>query len=295
MAMIRASVGLGGVNDGNDTRIVQCALNVFRSRRGQGSLSIDGIVGPLTIGAIRDYQLASRLPLDGRIDPNGPTIARLAADIGGEAAIFGPLLRQLYDIQDQLRFLSVASTDEVKRFIDGMVGDLNHLRDFSDLATAPDGRPEILPTGFGRGALVIGFVGADDLTVAIIAIAFFLAIMLIIMVRSPEFRSAVESRARELDRIFSNLGVSMQVKFDEAVQILESVFNESIDSSEKCRNSPPSIRRPNASRRSRRFVERRRKFARPSRMSNFLSTCSTGVGAADESICAACVSKSRIF
>jgi len=73
------SVGSGGVNFSNDVVLVQTLLNAIPPQDGGPDigLALDGIVGPLTIGAIRQYQSANTKIVDGRIDVCGPTIIAL--------------------------------------------------------------------------------------------------------------------------------------------------------------------------------------------------------------------------
>jgi hypothetical protein len=79
MKTITASVGFGGRNLTTDTRTVQELLNNAQTNSGQPPIAVDGIVGPKTIGAIREFQ-QSRLGFnDGRVDPGGPTIRALNA------------------------------------------------------------------------------------------------------------------------------------------------------------------------------------------------------------------------
>jgi hypothetical protein len=83
MPGISASVGLGGRNLAGDTFTVQQLLNRARQEDGLPPIAVDGLVGPETIGAIRAFQ-QSRLGFsDGRVDPNGPTIAALNRAGGG--------------------------------------------------------------------------------------------------------------------------------------------------------------------------------------------------------------------
>jgi len=76
---IRASVGQGGVNRSDDSVTIQSALNNIPIDQGgpQVRLAVDGIAGPLTISAIRKFQTRQLGWADGRIDPGGPTLARL--------------------------------------------------------------------------------------------------------------------------------------------------------------------------------------------------------------------------
>jgi peptidoglycan hydrolase-like protein with peptidoglycan-binding domain len=236
--MIGKSVGAGGVNEPNDVRIVQCGLNVMRARNRTGVIAIDGLVGPQTIGAIRDFQRANGLTTDGRMDRNGPAITRLKAALGSEAVIFGPVIAQLLPLRFHLSRISETASGDAQSFANGLVSDLTPLQRFSDLASGFAPRPSFELAAFRGGGNVIGFVGVDDATVGVIVIGFFLAMMLIIMVESPAFRQAVEARAKELDRIMKTLQISMNLKFEEAVSLIESIADESIDASKKCGNSP---------------------------------------------------------
>jgi hypothetical protein len=83
-AFISASVGQGGANRRDDTMAVQTALNAVPALLGGAgeSLAVDGLVGPLTIGAIKTFQLRWLTILDGRCDPTGPTLGLLNAMAG---------------------------------------------------------------------------------------------------------------------------------------------------------------------------------------------------------------------
>jgi hypothetical protein len=77
--MLLGSVGRQGANRRDDTLIVQLMLNDFLGRTGKTLLKLDGIVGPLTIGAIETAQRSFGFFADGRVDVNGPTIKNLVA------------------------------------------------------------------------------------------------------------------------------------------------------------------------------------------------------------------------
>jgi hypothetical protein len=68
------SVGDGGINAASDTRYVQLQLNDWRGRRGLSLLTVDGLSGPNTRGAIVAFQQSETSIVDGRVDPNGPAI-----------------------------------------------------------------------------------------------------------------------------------------------------------------------------------------------------------------------------
>lgn len=87
MAII-GSVGAGGVNVPKEVQYVQSLLNVFRAEQGSVALVLDGIVGPKTITAIREFQTAVTGAVDGRVDPGGPAIIALEEQV---AAILGEL------------------------------------------------------------------------------------------------------------------------------------------------------------------------------------------------------------
>ncbi|MFF0066647.1 peptidoglycan-binding protein [Streptomyces sp. NPDC005279] len=75
---ISATVGAGGTNTAADVRVVQDLLN----RAARAELAVDGDCGPATCGAIRSYQSGFLNAPDGRVDPDGLTLRRLAADAG---------------------------------------------------------------------------------------------------------------------------------------------------------------------------------------------------------------------
>ena len=61
-----------------DVKYVQFLLNDRRRAKGiSPPLAMDGIVGPLTNAAIRQFQQAETGIVDGRVDVNGPSIKRL--------------------------------------------------------------------------------------------------------------------------------------------------------------------------------------------------------------------------
>jgi peptidoglycan hydrolase-like protein with peptidoglycan-binding domain len=82
---ISASVGANGRNIPDDVRTIQVLLNSVPKAKGGATplLDVDGIVGPKTIAAIRAFQQAQLGWADGRVDPGGPTLAKLDALQGG--------------------------------------------------------------------------------------------------------------------------------------------------------------------------------------------------------------------
>lgn len=75
MKTIQSSVGEGGVNSRDDVLLVQGLLN----GKGVNAGSEDGICGPKTIAAIREFQSAFMTSPDGLIEPGHRTWAKLSA------------------------------------------------------------------------------------------------------------------------------------------------------------------------------------------------------------------------
>jgi hypothetical protein len=76
---ISASVGLGGVNRKDDSKKIQIALNNVLEIFGGPAvpLVVDGLPWDKTIKAIRKFQTRQLGWSDGRVDPTGPTLAKL--------------------------------------------------------------------------------------------------------------------------------------------------------------------------------------------------------------------------
>jgi peptidoglycan hydrolase-like protein with peptidoglycan-binding domain len=73
-SVLSASVGAGGANQAPDVGLVQILLNVMRGMQDKTLLAVDGIPGPLTIAAIREFQTEFAPTIDGRVDPGGRTL-----------------------------------------------------------------------------------------------------------------------------------------------------------------------------------------------------------------------------
>src|SRR6266849_8000162 len=82
--LITASVGSSGINRQDDVALVQFLLNDWRGRNGRRPIAQDGLVGPETIGAIRDFQGTVTHLIDGRVDPAGPAMGALERMPAGE-------------------------------------------------------------------------------------------------------------------------------------------------------------------------------------------------------------------
>jgi hypothetical protein len=79
---LSAGVGSGGSNLAADVRKVQTLLNAVPPTWGGPTpkLTVDGFIGPATIGAIRafqTFQMGTLFTPDGRVDPRGRSLRRL--------------------------------------------------------------------------------------------------------------------------------------------------------------------------------------------------------------------------
>ena len=77
---ISSSVGKGGKNKPEDTKVVQELLNDFAKMCGFKKLDVDGLVGPKTITAIVEFQKVAvgMAKPDSRIDSSGPSFSTLS-------------------------------------------------------------------------------------------------------------------------------------------------------------------------------------------------------------------------
>lgn len=74
---ISASVGKGGVNKKADVKVVQKLLN----DKNNAGLTVDGLIGPATIGAIKNFQQNTFGWADGRIDVGGKSWSALSEGV----------------------------------------------------------------------------------------------------------------------------------------------------------------------------------------------------------------------
>lgn len=81
---ISASVGVGGSNREQDVSIVQMLLNFVRRDRGvpRDQLDVDGVLGPKTLAAIKEFQKRFCRVVDGRVEPNHETLTQLNSMAG---------------------------------------------------------------------------------------------------------------------------------------------------------------------------------------------------------------------
>ncbi len=100
------SVGAGGQNNKADTKFVQMLLNDWLGRKKKPLLKVDGLVGPKTLGAIKEFQSTNGLIADGRVDRSGMALKKMIAlQFAGIAAglIKNPLTSIPVDVQGEAR------------------------------------------------------------------------------------------------------------------------------------------------------------------------------------------------
>jgi peptidoglycan hydrolase-like protein with peptidoglycan-binding domain len=90
---LSGSVGRSGRNVRADVTAVQSILNATRpfAAPQTTALTVDGLVGPKTIGAIERFQYWNRSAVDGRMDPRGPAILSAVSLLEERRAMPAPM------------------------------------------------------------------------------------------------------------------------------------------------------------------------------------------------------------
>ncbi len=101
---IRASVGDGGMNDRADVQVVQKLLNRWNANSPQPEIAEDGQFAYELVDAITVFQQLVTQLVDGRIDPDGPTLRTLERVPGYPEVIpvATAILRVLTDLDEDL-------------------------------------------------------------------------------------------------------------------------------------------------------------------------------------------------
>jgi hypothetical protein len=101
---ITFSVGNGATNRRDDVLRVQGYLNAVRFYHGRTPIAVDGVVGPETLEAITAFQRAHAPFADGRVVPDGGTMAELKRCAGRalEAQLRSAMLAVLHDLDGWL-------------------------------------------------------------------------------------------------------------------------------------------------------------------------------------------------
>jgi hypothetical protein len=150
---LSGSVGKGGRNLPADVKRVQKLLNDVPSEKGgaRPQLEVDGIVGPLTLGAISNFQKTLGFS-DGRVDPGGPTITRLELLAGSDSDVADALKKKApsapqatpggnsIQAQSIRRQTAISVMPDARRAIEKTLLELDQIR----LRILPAGKP-LLP------------------------------------------------------------------------------------------------------------------------------------------------------
>ncbi len=218
--MIAGSVGQGGANRRGDAISIQGLLNDLRTADGLLLLRVDGVAGPKTIGAIIEFQKKHPgLARDGRIDPNGATMAKLdesCANLYGSIAFV-----QLSTLFDQLRLgtgfntLRPRTTLPVQR-VRGVLATL---------------RPQAVAPGVNRfvGTPALPFLRSPLLAAVLVApivvVLVFLLLMLVVITSNPIWQRAaremvkgIEDRMRLMSQALRDAIQSMIDEIEDALR-----------------------------------------------------------------------------
>jgi peptidoglycan hydrolase-like protein with peptidoglycan-binding domain/HAMP domain-containing protein len=242
---IAASVGLNAVNRPADVRNVQGLLNEARAAKGQPPITVDGLVGPQTIGAIKAFQAGEGIVADGRVDPGRATITALESDgsddaVSRAASILIAHLNQFDDLR----------SPDVPRTIRASLGRLRN------------SAASLVPVGSSSGSIgaqrvALGFVGGPGgrspviggIALGIGAVLIILAMIAIIvaigaMLADPKVQQALRNLGRipqEISRLISEatqelqtLIITLIVEISDLARRFDRCFEKLITRSPQC-------------------------------------------------------------
>lgn len=215
---IAASVGHQGANRVADTLLVQALLNLHRRVAGLAPIATDGIVGPRTVAAIRDFQQRTRMRIaDGRIDPGGPTLASL--ETSAPSMVEVQLRTDLLVILDHLG-------RELRRrggnVPDALTSRLNIIRSYV-LSLSHQGQAPRIGSSSHRGPeIVLAFapavagVAIEALVIMFVA----LCAMLIMIQNAPAMGHALEDLLRRLQILMAQIVDGIRTTVEEIEKVL---------------------------------------------------------------------------
>jgi peptidoglycan hydrolase-like protein with peptidoglycan-binding domain/Sec-independent protein translocase protein TatA len=220
--MILNSVGEGGQNRFADSAAIQNLLNDWLSGTVHPAIVVDGMVGPQTIGAIRNFQRTNRLVVDGRIDAGGPTLR---------------LLDQYCAALHQ-RYVADALSELLNQFHQrsGLAGFTPALRQpivaavkVTDQIAAPIGAPTgSAPTG---AKSLLGFapqlpVLAAVVVVPAVAVLLLLLMMLLVIISNPVWQRNAARSVNELIRRLQDAMAKLSDEIDTAAKNVEETLKK---------------------------------------------------------------------
>jgi peptidoglycan hydrolase-like protein with peptidoglycan-binding domain len=195
------------VNRNDDVRVVQALLNDWRARKNLRPIAVDGSAGPETRGAITAFQQQATGLVDGRVDPHGPAMRVL------EDSYAAPMLREtataILEAFAQIDPL-IAQREIPYTIAQSLLG----LRRDAALLLDQTAPVAALPRhfSFASRSPVIGFVGVDDATLALL---FALIALILLIMSTPAFQRAV----RELGKIPEKVRILLNEVIEKAAEI----------------------------------------------------------------------------
>lgn len=109
--VLARSVGRNGANQAVDVKKVQHLLNRIAPEDGgpEELLKEDGFIGPITTGAIHKFQQHHKTASDDKVDPGGPTLAKMNEVAGSRDPELTRLLTDVF-----LRLRTAASLQQIR-------------------------------------------------------------------------------------------------------------------------------------------------------------------------------------
>jgi len=194
--LITASVGASGSNRRDDVALVQFLLNDWRERNGRTPITEDGLVGPETIGAIRDFQSTVTHVVDGRVDPAGRAIGALEQMAAAETirSVASILLTYLTQMEMELDrrgggpFAFRRTILQLKTETQTVGGTIKPIPTIT--AGAVQGGPRLAFSVGGSGPRVIGSAVALEIVLIILAVILLIILALRAMIEDIRRRNA---------------------------------------------------------------------------------------------------------
>ncbi len=219
--MISAPVGQGGTNLPDDVRQMQRLLADLEVAAGTIPLDVDGLVGPATIGAIVGFQQQNpRLPRDGRIDPDGPSLTRL-----DEVSVnLYATIAQMQGFPILIAPVPPGTPNDVIFLLDGIRSDFSALAPAEQVdgaANFEDPVPGLVVRADGvRSALL----GAAAPAVPLIVVLIFVLALLVVITSNPVWQRAAKEMVQGLKDRMRLLSQKIRDAVQDIIDAIEDVI-----------------------------------------------------------------------
>lgn len=225
--VIQSSVGMNGANISKDLRTVQFLLCEWRFQKRLPLISIDGLFGQETLGAIRLFQKQETHIVDGRVDPKGPALKRLVSNHESvvRSFIHKHCTTVLVNLDGQLRRLAAPFPRDLQVPMNLVTTRIEALRPQVSQSTRIAAMPQLL-LGFRIGTPTFGAVQAVPvvLILAIFALLFMMAIVIA--------RPALEHLAKQLQILLNAIADAVRgIK-----KVLENAFRIDLPRAQRCQD-----------------------------------------------------------